>query len=44
MWMTGNGTFPKNALRQIQRSEVESLPIDQSIPMLRKRLYASRTT
>ena len=42
MWISGNGTCPKNAFRASQSRTVLSLPMDQSMPRCLKLAYASR--
>ena len=42
MWISGIGTWPKNAFRASQSSTVLSFPMDQSIPRFLKLAYASR--
>src|ERR1700733_5505739 len=42
MWTSGNGTWPKKALRVSHKSTVLSLPMDQSMQSCLKAAYASR--
>src|SRR5712691_821079 len=42
MWISGNGTWPKNALRASHSRTVLSLPIDHSMQRFLKAGYASR--
>src|SRR5918997_237212 len=42
IWISGIGTWPKNALRASHRRTVLSFPMDQSMPRFLKLAYASR--